>query len=409
MAEDLRNTIGEATWRGYLRDDGRKGIRNLILVIYTVECASFVAHQVAAGEGDVHVIGFPGCYDNAYAIRLMLALATHPNVGACLAIGLGCEYTQPAKLAEVAAGSGRPSDWFYIQENGGTRSGIERGKAALRELRAKRDAAAVEVEMGWKDLVLGAECGGSDGTSGLAGNPVVGRLYDFVIERGGSAVFEEVVEMIGLRDILLSRAASPRVAEELNATYKKAEEYCKAVRQYSVSPGNFAGGLTTIEEKSMGAFAKSGSHAIEGVIRVAEKVPSPGLWLLDSVPDHHFMQFGYTNPNDTEGIMDLISVGAQIVLFVTGRGSVIGSPVAPLIKVTGNSRTYERMKDDMDFDAGAILEGKKSLDEAAMDLMAMVRDVAAGTPSKPEALGHREYFVMYKHQETPELAAGCHA
>ena len=407
MAEDLRNTIGEATWRGYLRDDGRKGIRNLILVIYTVECASFVAHQVAAGEGDVHVIGFPGCYDNAYAIRLMLALATHPNVGACLAIGLGCEYTQPAKLAEVAAGSGRPSDWFYIQENGGTRSGIERGKAALRELRAKRDAAAVEVEMGWK--VLGAECGGSDGTSGLAGNPVVGRLYDFVIERGGSAVFEEVVEMIGLRDILLSRAASPRVAEELNATYKKAEDYCKAVRQYSVSPGNFAGGLTTIEEKSMGAFAKSGSHAIEGVIRVAEKVPSPGLWLLDSVPDHHFMQFGYTNPNDTEGIMDLISVGAQIVLFVTGRGSVIGSPVAPLIKVTGNSRTYERMKDDMDFDAGAILEGKKSLDEAAMDLMAMVRDVAAGTPSKPEALGHREYFVMYKHQDTPELTAGCRA
>jgi len=142
---------------------------------------------------------------------------------------------------------------------------------------------------------------------------------------------------------------------------------------------------------------------------VAEKVPSPGLWLLDSVPDNHFMQFGYTNPNDTEGIMDLISVGAQIVLFVTGRGSVIGSPVAPLIKVTGNSRTYDRMKDDMDFDAGVILDGKKSLDEAALNLMAMVRDVASGRPSKPEALGHREYFVMYKHQETPDLAAGCHA
>jgi len=409
MAEAMTSTIVDATWRGYLRQDGRKGIRNLILVIYTVECASFVAHQVGAGEDDVHVIGFPGCYDNAYAIRLMLALATHPNVGACLAIGLGCEYTQPAKLAEVAAASGRPSDWFYIQENGGTRSGIERGKAALHALRAKRDATTVEVEMGWKDLVLGAECGGSDGTSGLAGNPVVGRLYDFVVDRGGSAVFEEVVEMIGLRDILLSRAASPTVAAELDATYKKAEDYCKAVRQYSVSPGNFAGGLTTIEEKSMGAFAKSGSHAIQGVLRVAEKVPSPGLWLLDSVPDNHFMQFGYTNPNDTEGIMDLISVGAQIVLFVTGRGSVIGSPVAPLIKVTGNSRTYDRMKDDMDFDAGVILDGKKSLDEAALNLMAMVRDVASGRPSKPEALGHREYFVMYKHQETPDLAAGCHA
>jgi altronate dehydratase large subunit len=409
MSKVMESSIANAMWRGYLRQDGRKGIRNLILVIYTVECASFVAHQVALGEQDVHVIGFPGCYDNAYAIRLMLALATHPNVGACLAIGLGCEYTQPAKLADVASNAGRPSDWFYIQESGGTRTGVERGKAALQALRTRRDAATVEVEMGWKDLVLGAECGGSDGTSGLAANPVVGRLYDLVIECGGSAVFEEVVEMIGLRDVLLSRAVSHEVAVELDSTYKKAEEYCKAVRQYSVSPGNFAGGLTTIEEKSMGAFAKSGSHPIRGVIRVAQKVPSPGLWLLDSVPDSHFMQFGYTNPNDTEGIMDLISVGAQIVLFVTGRGSVIGSPVAPLIKVTGNSRTFARMNEDMDFNAGAILEGKMTLDEAALDLMDMVRRVAAGEPSKPEALGHREYFVMYKHQETPDLSTGCRA
>jgi altronate hydrolase len=215
--------------------------------------------------------------------------------------------------------------------------------------------------------------------------------------------------MIGLREILLSRAASPEVAAELDATYRKAEDYCKAVRQYSVSPGNFAGGLTSIEEKSMGAFAKSGSRKIEGVLRVSEPVPHGGLWLLDSVPDDHFMQFGYTNPNDTEGIMDLISVGAQIVMFVTGRGSVIGSPVAPLVKVTGNARTYERMKDDMDFNAGTVLSGERTLDEAALDLMAMVGDVAAGTQSKPEALGHREYFVMYKHQDAPELAAGCRA
>jgi altronate hydrolase len=397
------------SWPGYLRQDGRKGIRNLILVIYTVECASFVAHAVAAGEDDVHVIGFPGCYDNAYAIRLMLALATHPNVGACLCIGLGCEYTQPAKLAEVAQHSGRPSDWFYIQENGGTRTGIARGKSALETLRHQMSEATVEVPMTWSDLVVGAECGGSDGTSGLAGNPVVGRFYDYLVDRGGSAVFEESVEMIGLRDILLSRAATPEVATQLDATYKKAEDYCKAVRQYSVSPGNFAGGLTTIEEKSMGAFAKSGSRKIQGVLRVSQAVPHPGLWLLDSVPDNHFMQFGYTNPNDTEGIMDLISVGAQIVLFVTGRGSVIGSPVAPLIKVTGNARTYARMNEDMDFNAGTVLSGERTLDEAAFDLMQMVGDIASGTPSKPEGLGHREYFLMYKHQDTPSLEAGCHA
>jgi altronate hydrolase len=399
----------ERSWTGYLRNDGRKGIRNLILVLYTVECASFVAHAVAEGEPDAHVIGFPGCYDNAYAIRLMLALATHPNVGACLAIGLGCEYTQPSRLAEVAERSGRPSDWFFIQENGGTRSGIARGKEALKSLRAKLDEATVRVPMSWADLTVGAECGGSDGTSGLAGNPVVGRFYDFLVDRGGSAVFEETVEMIGLRDVLRSRAATPEVALQLDRSYEKAERYCRSVRQYSVSPGNFAGGLTTIEEKSMGAFAKSGSRPIQGVIEVSQRVPHPGLWLLDSVPDEHFMQFGYTNPNDTEGIMDLISTGAQIVMFVTGRGSVIGSPVAPLIKVTGNARTFERMNGDMDFNAGTILSGEQTLDEAALSLMNLVGDVASGELSKPEALGHREYFVMYKHQDTPQLEAGCRA
>jgi altronate hydrolase len=401
--------MSERSWSGYLRDDGRKGIRNLILVLYTVECASFVAHAVAEGESDVHVVGFPGCYDNAYAIRLMLALATHPNVGACLAIGLGCEYTQPARLAEVAAKSGRPSDSFFIQEHGGTRSGIAKGKEALKSLRAQMEAKTVRVPMSWPDLIVGAECGGSDGTSGLAGNPVVGRFYDLLIDRGGSAVFEEIVEMIGLRDVLHSRAATPEVARQLDHAYDKAERYCKAVRQYSVSPGNFAGGLTTIEEKSMGAFAKSGSRPIQGVIEVSQQVPHPGLWLLDSVPDDHFMQFGYTNPNDTEGIMDLISTGAHIVMFVTGRGSVIGSPVAPLIKVTGNSRTFERMNEDMDFNAGTILSGERTLDEAAMDLMRLAGDIASGELSKPEALGHREYFVMYKHQDTPQLEAGCRA
>jgi altronate dehydratase large subunit len=401
--------MSDRQWQGYLRADGRKGIRNLIVVIYTVECASFVAHAIGQGEQDVHVIGFPGCYDNAYAIRQMLALVTHPNVGACLAVGLGCEYTQPAKLAEAALATGRPADWFYIQDAGGTEAGITRGKAALRSFRETLAATTQKVPMSWGDLTIGAECGGSDGTSGLAGNPVVGRLFDFLVDRGGSAVFEEIVEMIGLRDVLQARAANPDVARQLDAAYTKTEEYCRAVRQYSVAPGNFAGGLTTIEEKSMGAFAKSGSRPIQGVLRVSEPPPHPGLWLLDSVPDSHFMQFGYTNPNDTEGIMDLISTGAQIVLFITGRGSVIGSPISPLIKVTGNSRTFERMHGDMDFNAGAVLDGRQTLDEAALNLLNLVGDVAAGARTKPEALGHREYFFMYKHQDTPSLSAGCHA
>src|SRR5438034_11286140 len=159
----------------------------------------------------------------------------------------------------------------------------------------------------------------------------------------------------------------------------------------------------------MGAFAKSGSRAIQGVIKVAQAPPRPGLWLLDSVPDEHFMQFGYTNPNDTEGVMDLISAGSQIVLFVTGRGSVIGSPIAPLIKVTGNEQTYRRMREDMDFNAGRVLSGEMTLDQAGVEVQDLVLRVAAGEQSKPESLGHREYFLMYKHQDTPPLEAGCRA
>lgn len=395
-------------WEGYLRADGRKGVRNLVLIIYTVECAQHVAHAIAQGEPDAHVIGFPGCYDNQYAVRLLLALARHPNVGAVLSVGLGCEYTQPEKIAKVVSDSGRPADWFFIQQAGGTAKSIARGKEILARLR-KEISETKRVPMTLADLTVGCECGGSDGTSGLAGNPVVGAFFDRLVDAGGRAIFEETVEMIGLRNILVTRAANEPARKELTAAYDKAVAYCKQVRQFSASPGNFAGGLTTIEEKSMGAFAKSGSRPIQGVIKVSEAPRGPGLWLMDSVPDPHFMQFGYTNPNDTEGIMDLISAGAQIVLFVTGRGSVIGSPVAPLVKITGNEQTYQRMMDDMDFNAGQVLTGERSLDQAADELLALVARIAAGEPAKPEILGHREYFVMYKHQDTPSLTAGCRA
>jgi len=380
-----------------------------VLVIYTVECAQHVAHAIATDEEDTHVIGFPGCYDNAYAIRLMLALARHPNVGAVLAVGLGCEYIQPEKIADVVRASGRSAEWFFIQQQGGTTRSVNLGKQLVARMREQIRAETTRVPMTLADLTVGCECGGSDGTSGLAGNPSVGAFFDLLVDAGGRAIFEETVEMIGLREHLLARAASAEARQQLADAYDKAERYCKSVRQWSVSPGNFAGGLTTIEEKSLGAFAKSGSRAIQGVIRVAEAPRGPGLWVLDSVPDEHFMQFGYTNPNDTEGIMDLISAGSQIVLFVTGRGSVIGSPIAPLIKVTGNSATYRAMEEDMDFDAGRVLTGELTMAQAGRELAGLVARVAAGEPSKPERLNHREYFIMYKHQNTPALEAGCRA
>jgi altronate hydrolase len=337
-----------------------------------------------------------------------LALARHPNVGAVLAVGLGCEYTQPEKIAARVRESGRPADWFYIQQCGGTASSIQRGKQLVAQLRDQIDDVP-RVSMSLADLVIGGECGGSDATSGIAGNPAVGRVFDRLVDAGGTAIFEEIVEMIGLRDVLIERAANETAQQELAETYDKAVEYCRGVRQCSISPGNFAGGLTTIEEKSLGAFSKGGSRPIQGVIKVAQSPPCPGLWLLDTVPDPHFMQFGYTNPNDTEGIMDLIAAGSHIVMFITGRGSVIGSPIAPIIKITGNSQTYRNMPDDIDFDAGRLLTGKRTLDQLGDELLELTTDVARGALTKPEKLGHREYFITYKHQDTPPLEIGCRA
>lgn len=386
------------SWKGYARSDGSKGIRNLILVVYTVECAKHVAHRIGDGYDDVHVIGFSGCYDNAYAIRLLNAMITHSNVGALLSVGLGCEYLKPEKFADYAKSSGRPASWMYIQDEGGTESTVNKGKAEIERLR-KELSKVKRIEMKLSDLVVGAECGGSDATSGLAANPAVGGVFDRIIDAGGTCIWEEIVEMIGLKDTLAARAATPDARKEIINCYDKMEQYCRDVRQYSVSPGNFTGGLTTIEEKSLGSYAKSGSRPIQGVIRVAEKPCRKGLWLLDSVPDPHFMQFGYTNPNDTEGLMDLISAGSHLVFYTTGCGSVTGSAVAPSVKVTGNSRTFARMQGDMDFDAGRVLDGGITMDELCEELLAKTVEVASGVPSKSEALGHREYMIMYKYQE----------
>lgn len=405
----MDGSISELTWQGYLRPDGSLGIRNRVLVVYTVECAHFVADEITrrCADDDVETVGFSGCTDNDYAIRLLGALLRHPNVGAVLLVGLGCEYLQPDRLAEIAEDAGKPAVWFRIQDHGGTRSSIDHGVDAVRDLQ-RAVADVPRAPMGLADLVVGGECGGSDFTSGLAGNAVVGRAYDALVDLGGTAIFEEIVEAIGLRDVLVGRGRDERAKEDLGATYDKALEYCRSVRQYSVSPGNFAGGLTTIEEKSMGAVVKSGTRPIEGVLKVAMRPPSPGLWLLDSTPDPHFMQFGITNPNDSEGLIDLISCGAHLLFFITGRGSVVGSPVAPTIKITGNSETYRRMRDDMDFDASTVLTGAQTQDEARDGLLRLVAETAAGRQTCSEALGHKEYCIPYKYQvPTVSFAAAC--
>ena len=392
--------MSKTMWQAYARKDGKKGIRNRVLVVYTVKCAEFVAQQIVrqSNHPDVELVGFDGCTDNQYAVNLLISLIRHPNVGAVLAVGLGCEYVQPEWLADIAEKEGKPAAWMFIQQEGGTNKSIEKGiawiRTAVEELRYMP-----RVPMNFSELVIGAECGGSDFTSGLAGNVVVGRFFDALVDAGGTAIFEEIVEAIGLGEQLLSRAANKQAEKEIQFTYDKALAYCRQVRQYSISPGNFAGGLSTIEEKSMGAVIKSGSRPIQGVIKVSCSPPHPGLWLLDSTPDPYWMQFGITNPNDNEGLMDLISCGAHIVFLITGRGNVVGSAVSPCIKITGNGETFARMREDMDFDASRVLQGACSMEELTEQLRGMVIDTAAGVPTKSETLGHKEFFIPYKYQE----------
>lgn len=394
-------------WKGFKRQDGRIGIRNKLLVIYTVECSHYVADEIVKrmNRNDVEVVGFQGCTDNEYAVRLLIALIRHPNVGAVLTVGLGCEYVQPEWLCRIAREEGKPGEWMFVQKEGGTVKAVEKGVSYCKKM-IKQLEVVPKVPMTFSDLVVGAECGGSDFTSGLAGNVVVGRFFDRLVDHGGTAVFEEIVEAVGLLDSLASRAATEEARKQIQYTYHKALDYCKSVRQYSVSPGNFAGGLSTIEEKSMGAVIKSGTRPIEGVLKVSTRPAHSGLWLLDSTPDPHWMQFGITNPNDNEGLMDLISCGAHITFLVTGAGNVVGSAVAPVIKITGNSSTFERMKDDMDFDAGAVLRGECTQDELADRLARLVMSVASGEMTKSEALGHKEYYIPYKYQDK-NVGAKC--
>lgn len=392
--------IENVSWQGYLRKNGKLGVRNKILVIYTVKCSEFVASQIVqrSNSAEVEYVGFDGCTDNQYAINILLSLIKHPNIGAVIAVGLGCEYIQPEWLAKVAAEEGKLTEWLFIQEVGGTQKSIELGLLHVNRMKEVLRATPRR-EMYFKDLIIGAECGGSDFTSGLAGNVVVGKLFDMLVDAGGTAVFEEIVEAIGLDKLLRDRAANEEAEREIQFTYEKALDYCKAVRQYSVSPGNFAGGLSTIEEKSMGAIIKSGSKPIQGVVKVACTPKHNGLWLLDTTPDPHWMQFGITNPNDNEGLMDLISAGAHIVFLVTGRGNVVGSAVSPCIKITGNHDTYVKMEEDMDFDASLVLRGECSLEKLAIQLAQLVIHIAGGSMSKSESMGHQEYFIPYKFQE----------
>lgn len=385
--------------RGYLRSDGRKGIRNVIVVAYLVECAHHVAREIALPyrRDGVHVIGFPGCFPNDYADDMMRRLCTHPNVGGALLVSLGCEsFDKSGLLAHVRA-SERPARLAVIQEVGGTAKAIAEGQAWIEAtLAALRETPVVE--MGVDELVVGTICGGSDATSGLTANPAMGRAFDLLIADGGAGIFEETGELIGCEHYMADRAVTPALADEIIRCVGKAGDYYQTMGHASISPGNADGGLTTIEEKSMGAYAKSGASPISGLLKPGDVPPAGGLYLLDMVPDGE-PRFGYPSMNDNQEVAELIACGAQVVLFSTGRGSVVGSAISPVIKVCANPDTYKRMADDMDVDAGRILDGKASLDEVGREVYDLIQAVGDGRQTCSEALGHQEFILTYKSFE----------
>ncbi len=385
--------------QGFLRSDGRKGIRNCIVVAYLVECAHHVAREIVdAFRGQpVHLIGFGGCYPNAYAGRMMNTLCTHPNVGGALLLSLGCESFNRHRLAENIAKTGRPVGTVVIQQTGGTRKSIEAGKAWV-EQALQQIAEVPRAPLRVNDLVVGTVCGGSDATSGVSANPAVGRAFDILVKHGAVTIFEETGEMIGLEDVMSARAVTPELGHELKTSVEKAAHYYKQMGHASFAPGNAEGGLTTIEEKSIGAYCKSGDSPISGLIKPGDVPRKGGLYLLDVVPDGEPL-FGFPNINDNAEIAELIACGSHVILFTTGRGSVVGSAISPVIKICANPETYQRMSDDMDINAGKILRLEASVDEVGEEIYRKVLEVASGTQSCSESLGHQEFVLTYKSFE----------
>ncbi|GHT63171.1 hydrolase [Spirochaetia bacterium] len=404
------NSIG----RGYLRSDGKKGIRNKVLVVYTVDCSFHVAQKIAdyffeQGE-DVEVVGNRSCFDNQLNIRRLLSFLVHPNVGAALIIGNGCEYTQPARLCAFAREEGgRDAEWFNVQEAGGTTKAIEHGKKTISLLLEKLKKIEM-VPLYISDLFFGAECGGSDFASGLAGNHLVGDFFDQVIDSGGTCVFEEIAEAVGLGDWLVERGANEKAKQEIRDTYDKMVYRCKLSGQYSISPGNFDGGLTTIEEKSMGAVVKSGSRQIQGVLKVAQRPRKKGLWLMDAGQDGDFSS-GFYGGGDAQGILDMVTLGTHFNFLVTGRGHTVGTPIAPTIKITGNPKTYAAMSGDIDINAGKLLTGASSDEEMVQELFDYIAGLCKGKKVLAEQLGHHEgeIFGGYQVPDRVVRPEGCPA
>jgi altronate dehydratase large subunit len=383
---------------GFRRPDGRIGTRNHVLAVPTVICSAVVAERIAAGTPELGtaVPHLAGCGQLGPDMRLthetLAAYCGHPNVGAVVVVALGCEQVVALTLAEAARRHGKMVDIVAIQSEGGTLRATEKGIRIARSFADRLSA----TEREWCDvseLVLSLKCGGSDYTSGLASNPTLGRVTDRLVELGGAAVLGEIAEIMGAEHLLAARATREGTATRLIQIITRVETEARAlgldIRGTQPSPGNIRGGLTTIEEKSLGATHKGGERApLEDVVPYAAPIGRKGLTVMD------------TPGLDVESVTGMVGGGAQVVVFTTGLGTPTGNPIAPVIKVTGNARTARQMADNIDLDVSGIMDDSETLDTAADRLFAEVLAVASGRQTAAERLGHREFAI---HRRNPTI------
>jgi altronate dehydratase len=379
----------DLTFMGYRRKDGRAGVRNHVLVLSAVQCANGVVRRIGQMLPEVipvtHVYGCGQLGDDhAQTQRVLEEFARHPNVGAVLFVGLGCETLPTTAIGERLAADGMASHRLTIQEEGGSRSTVERGVAVTRELLA--ETARVQREpIPLSELIVGVECGGSDAWSGVTANPAVGAASDLLVSAGGTVILSEVPEMIGAEHLIAARVARPAIADQLWAATAAWEAEARRMgvdmRGAQPTPGNIAGGLTTIEEKSLGAIAKGGGSAVQEFIGYAHRPSQHGLVIMD------------TAGQDAESVTGMVAGGAQVVVFTTGRGSPVGCPIAPVLKVASNSAMHRRLSDDIDVNAGTIIETGESVQRVGERIFESVISAASGAQTAAETWNMGEFAI----------------
>lgn len=375
---------------GYKRANGTVGVRNHVLILSTIVCANHVAQGIEKQVlGSVSVTHQHGCAhvgaDYEQVFRTLVGFAAHPNVYGTVVVGLGCEEVEAEKVAEAARQAGQQNvAVVIIQKEGGTLKAIAKGAGYAREFMSQASQVARE-EIRIEDIILATECGGSDACSGLSANPSLGYCSDKMVELGGTAILAETTELFGAEHLLADRAADEtvrkRVYEVINRMEKKILDMGVDLRGAQPSPGNMEGGITTIEEKSLGCVYKGGESTLQEVIDYACKPTKKGLVWMD------------TPGQDIEQLVGMVAGGAQVVIFTTGRGTPTGSPIAPVIKVATNTYTYENMIDNMDVNAGTIVTGDETIAEVGERLFTEMVEVMNGKLTKAEILGHHEFGI----------------